>query len=101
MPNRTLSLTVITFVIAGAMLVSGRASAADSPIEFNRDIRPILADHCFACHGPDSASRKGDLRLDKRDAAIAKKAIKQGDLSKSEFISRIDSTDPDAVMPPG
>ncbi len=100
MPNRTLSLTAVTFAVAGTIFASGRALAADTPIEFNRDIRPILADHCFACHGPDSASRKGDLRLDKRDAAIEKKAITPGDLSKSEFISRIDSTDPDAVMPP-
>ena len=53
------------------------------PIEFNRDIRPILVDHCFACHGADSASRKADLRLDKREAAVEMEAIVPGDIEAS------------------
>ena len=75
-------------------------SAADHSIQFNRDIRPILTDHCFSCHGPDSASRKADLRLDIRDAAIERKALHPGDVAKSEFLKRIESTDADEVMPP-
>ena len=39
-------------------------------LQYNRDVRPILADYCFSCHGPDSAARKADLRLDQREAAI-------------------------------
>jgi hypothetical protein len=44
---------------------------ADSKVQFDRDVRPILADHCFACHGPDDKARKADLRLDRRDDALA------------------------------
>src|SRR5665213_4033107 len=80
-------------VVAAVTSMSQRLSAADAPLEFNRDIRPILAENCFACHGPDSAARKGDLRLDKRDTAIEKKAITPGELSQSEFVRRIESHD--------
>jgi cytochrome c553 len=78
-----------------------KAPAVDSaPIEYNRDIRPILADACFRCHGPDSAARKADLRLDQRDRAIETKAIVPGKPDESEIIARLDSTDPEAMMPP-
>ena len=78
---------------------SGTASAAGKP-EYNRDIRPILAENCFACHGPDSAARKADLRLDRREAAIESGAIIAGDAEASELITRIDTTNPKEVMPP-
>jgi len=78
--------------------------SADEPgratIEYNRDIRPILTENCFACHGPDSASRKADLRLDQRDAAIKAGALTPGDLESSELIYRVLSDDPEEVMPP-
>ena len=75
------------------------ASAADGDaIDFNRDIRPILSQNCFACHGPDSHERKGDLRLD--TAAGAREALSVDDLSSSEFLHRISSDDPDERMPP-
>ncbi len=74
--------------------------AQDGPIVYNRDIRPILADNCFACHGPDSASRKGDLRLDRPDAAASMKAIIAGKPGESGVIHRIMSNDPEEVMPP-
>ncbi len=73
---------------------------AEKPLEYNRDIRPILADNCFACHGADSAARKADLRLDRRDAAIDLGAITAGEPDESELIARILSDDPDLVMPP-
>jgi hypothetical protein len=69
-------------------------------VEFNRDIRPILRETCFRCHGPDSASRKADLRLDKREEAIKAGAIVPGNLNESELINRIISDDPEELMPP-
>lgn len=76
------------------------AGPGDRSVEYNRDIRPILAENCFACHGPDSASRKADLRLDQRDAAVKAGALTPGDLDGSELIQRIHSDDRDEVMPP-
>jgi len=73
---------------------------ADDATGYNRTVRPILADNCFACHGPDSAARKADLRLDKREAAIDSGAIVPGKPDDSELIQRITSTDPEALMPP-
>ena len=77
---------------------SSPSSAAD--LEYNRDIRPILADNCFACHGADSASRKADLRLDQREAAIDYGALTPGKPDESELIARVLTDDPDLVMPP-
>ena len=71
-----------------------------SLIEYNRDVRPILAENCFRCHGPDSASRKADLRLDRRQVAVDSGAIAPGDVDASEILQRIHSSDPDEVMPP-
>lgn len=91
--------SIARFAILVAM--SGTiARAADSGLEYNRDVRPILLDNCFACHGPDSASRKADLRLDRREAAIEMSAIAPGDPDASEMIRRILSDDPDEQMPP-
>jgi len=72
----------------------------EESIEYNRDIRPILAENCFACHGPDSAARKADLRLDKRDAALQAAAIAEGKPNESSLIQRIKSDDLEVVMPP-
>ncbi len=76
------------------------AAAPASPIAYNRQIRPILAENCFRCHGPDSASRKADLRLDRREVAVDSGAIVPGKPDDSELIKRIFSTDPEQVMPP-
>ena len=86
-------------LLAMALPGGGPARGAD-PVEFNRDIRPILRETCFRCHGPDSAARKADLRLDKREAAITSGAITPGDPDASEIIARIVSDDPEEVMPP-
>ena len=78
--------------------------AAEPPIEFNRDIRPILSDACFHCHGPDSAKRQAGLRLDQEEAAKAEReghrAIVAGEAARSELVRRITATDADEVMPP-
>ncbi len=92
----TLTLAAIV-VLAGS---SARQTGAVEPLKYNRDIRPILSDNCFACHGADSASRKGDLRLDQREAAIDFGAITPGKVDESELIARITTDDPELRMPP-
>ncbi len=73
-------------------------------VKYLRDVRPILAEHCYECHGPDGEQRKGDLRLDRKHDAFAKfedySIIVPGDAQDSELILRILSDDPDEVMPP-
>lgn len=66
-------------------------------VDFNRDVRPILSDACFQCHGPDKAKRKGDLRL---DSAEGKKALVAGKPAESELFKRIKTTEKDEMMPP-
>ncbi|HEY7309761.1 MAG TPA: DUF1553 domain-containing protein [Gemmataceae bacterium] len=94
----------VSFVLSSLCLcvsvVSSSAQAAERKIEYNRDVRPILAENCFACHGPDSASRKADLRLDRRDDAIKAEAIAPGDTEKSSLVERILSDNRGQVMPP-
>src|SRR5207244_1039662 len=73
--------------------------------DFNRDVRPILANHCFACHGPDAGQRKANLRLDQKEGAFAKRkggtfALVPGDLVKSEAWGRITSEYDQKRMPP-
>ena len=86
------------------MTVSSVVRAADE-IDYNRDVRPILSDTCYKCHGPDAAERKAGLRLDSHDGAVAKlesgaTAIVPGKTDEGELLARIRSTDPDLVMPP-
>ncbi len=69
-------------------------------LAFNRDIRPILSENCFYCHGQDGNKREGDLRLDDRAAAIGMKAIVPGDIETSELIKRILTDDAEEIMPP-
>ena len=82
------------------------ASATTSGrVQFNRDIRPILSDHCFSCHGPDAQKMKGGLRLDVREAALGpaksgKKAILPRDAAGSELVHRLLTDDVDELMPP-
>ena len=68
-------------------------------VDFNHEVRPILAEYCFQCHGPDAQHRSADLRLDLESAA-KKSAIVAGAAANSELVHRIDSTDPESVMPP-
>src|SRR5712692_1273214 len=87
------------FVAFVPFVVSPSCARADSPINYTRDIKPILSARCYACHGPDEGKRKAKLRLDIRDVAI-KKAIKPGDAAGSELIARVTSKEPTEVMPP-
>ena len=73
---------------------------AETEIRYGRDIRPILSDKCFFCHGPDPKTREEDLRLDLRDEAIAAKAFIPGNPEKSKLIKLINATDEDDLMPP-
>jgi hypothetical protein len=82
------------FIVAG---VKQRASA-NAPT-YNRDIRPILSDRCFACHGPDGNAREAELRIDTQDGAH-ERVIVPGDPDASELVSRIEMDDPDLQMPP-
>ncbi len=79
-------------------------AAGGEKIDFGRDVQPILAEHCYACHGPDAEARKAKLRLDVRDNAIAERkggvAIVPGDSEASELVARIFHGDEDEVMPP-
>jgi mono/diheme cytochrome c family protein len=97
-PATTLSL------VAGArglfaLLIVATSADAESP-GYNRDVRPILAEYCFACHGPDSAARKADLRLDQRQAALDIGAFVPGKPEESALIARIFSENHEEVMPP-
>src|SRR5690348_11374810 len=79
--------------------------ASGDEVDFTRDVRPLLARHCFKCHGPDEKARKADLRLDVRDAALkggasGDPAIVPGKLHEGELLRRLLSDDEDEVMPP-
>jgi mono/diheme cytochrome c family protein len=95
-------------ICVALLLVAGVSARADEPrvppIEFNRDVRPILAVYCFACHGPDAATRKAKLRLDIEAGALAdlggRRAVIPGDLDASELYWRITSDDETEHMPP-
>jgi hypothetical protein len=76
------------------------AQAAERPVSFSRDIKPILASKCYACHGPDEQNRKADLRLDTADGAHESGVIEPGKPDASELIARVTSQDPDEQMPP-
>ncbi len=73
---------------------------ANDSLEYNRDILPILAENCFACHGADSSAREADLRLDLREAAIELSAIVPDHPEESELVARVMTDDPDLLMPP-
>ena len=88
----------ILLTIACTLCATHAARAA--PVDFNREVRPILAAHCYACHGPDEKARKAKLRLDVRDEAIEKGAIAPGKAAESELVARIISDDPELRMPP-
>jgi hypothetical protein len=97
-PRRALIVTVAVCSLAASLQIP--ISFAEEAVEFNRDIRPILSENCFACHGPDASHRQADLRLDIRQAALDARAIVPSDPTASQVVERIDSSDPDVIMPP-
>jgi mono/diheme cytochrome c family protein len=100
MSRKTALPIVGIFLVAPcALLLPSLAVAADAPVDYARDIKPILASSCYVCHGPDEGKRKAKLRLDVREEAL-KAAVKPGDSAKSPLIERIVSKDADEVMPP-
>ena len=89
----------VRLALAFLCLAASSASAVE-PVEFNRDIRPILSDNCFYCHGNDASHRKAKLRLDIREDALKKEAFVPGDAAASELVKRLFLTDPEEIMPP-
>jgi hypothetical protein len=94
----------LKIALATALMTLALAAQV-SAVDFNRDIRPILSDRCYACHGPDEGKRKAGLRLDVKEEPFKElksgnRAIVPGDLAKSALIQRLTTTDPDDVMPP-
>src|SRR4051812_9211150 len=83
-----------------AALAAGDVSAAGSKPQYNRDVRPILAENCFACHGPDKMARKAKLRLDVREEAVKAGAIVPGKPQQSPLVERIFTSDKRDLMPP-
>ena len=90
----------LLFVTLAPLAVFSAEPAVPVKIEFNRDVRPILSDNCFYCHGNDPKHREGKLRLDIREEAIAKEAFVPGKGKDSELVSRILTNDEDDLMPP-
>ena len=74
--------------------------ATNGSVDFNREVRPLLASKCYACHGPDEEGRKAKLRLDAREDALKNDVIVPGEIENSEFHYRIHSDDPEEIMPP-
>jgi hypothetical protein len=96
--TRALCVTATVFVLLALARV-GRAS--EPAVDFDRQIRPILSDNCYACHGPDDKQRKAKLRLDTRQGAFKDKSIiVPGQASESELIARVGAEDAERRMPP-
>ena len=93
------SLALLTTLFAPSQSLAG------DRIQFNRDIRPILSENCFQCHGPDERQRQGGVRLDKSELATqtgesGNRAISLESPAESELLKRIATDTPDLVMPP-
>ena len=104
-PWSTAALSVSLLAALAASPVHAAAAAAPAPIQYNAQIQPILAENCFACHGPDSAGRKAKLRLDRAEFATAERgehaaAIVPGKPEASPLVERIFSADTEEIMPP-
>jgi hypothetical protein len=99
-----MGLAFLALLLAWCLSRSEAVEPLPQTVEFNRDIRPILSDYCYHCHGPDKARRKADLRLDTEDGAFAEldgiKVIARGDLARSELYQRLTAKNEKKRMPP-
>ncbi|MFP6615620.1 MAG: c-type cytochrome domain-containing protein [Candidatus Hydrogenedentota bacterium] len=91
-------------IIVCGISIAYPSARADDKVDFNRDVRPIISEKCYACHGPDSAAREKDLRFDIREGLFGKSEFGQplivpGDPEESEIYYRITAEDPDERMP--
>jgi len=98
--SRLVQLAFFCLVFSLQNIVKSQAENIELTVDFASQIRPILANHCWTCHGPDEKSRSADLRLDVRENAIASSAIVPNDLVNSKLVERILSDDPESQMPP-
>ena len=103
-PGRASFMTWLSLFAMVWMCAQARGDDSSKQLDFARDVRPILSDNCFHCHGPDAATREAELRLDvwksEGDLHGAEQVIDRKALAKSELIARIKSDDPDTRMPP-
>src|SRR5262245_42096968 len=103
-PRRLLLVAALTTTLLGSAAARAQNAAAqpETRVDFGRQIRPPLSDHCFKCHGPDANAREAELRLDLREGALRseKPVIVPGKSDQSELWRRVSSSDPDTVMPP-
>ena len=100
-------LLALLTVLSGQITASAAAptTTAKNTVDFNRDIRPIFSENCYACHGPDGEKRKAGLRLDRKEGALAElksgnRAIVPSEVVNSALIARITASDLDDLMPP-
>ncbi len=104
--NSVWSVVAMGLVAVDAASVFGQAAEQPrTPVSFQQQVRPLLSNTCFRCHGPDEHERQAGLRLDRRESAVSKlesgkTAISPGKLDASEIVRRINSTDPNVMMPP-
>src|SRR4051794_14192564 len=97
-------MRLILTSVACLLIATAGPARAEAPVDFTRDVRPLLARYCFKCHGPDPKARKAELRLDDKEDALRDRggyaAIVPGDVDASELIARIDEEDDASRMPP-
>jgi len=102
---RLLAASALAAALATATAAAGEPSPTKAKVDFARDVRPILSDACFACHGFDEKERKAGLRLDTHEGAIAKlksgdAAVVPGNLEESGLVFRVETDDEEMLMPP-
>src|SRR4051795_7151223 len=96
----TPSRAIVPLLAALAGPAVALAAGAPGPVEFNRDVRPILSENCFYCHGQDPNHRKAELRLDVRESALKDQAIVPGKPEASKLVARINSDGKKRMPPP-